>query len=295
LAGAIFLALAMAANFTALFLVAGEGLWLAYLALARTQGWPGGRLRVAAPAWSLIGGVTLLLPFARSAVAVSDSALAHGALDWIRYQPPLGWTYHLLRDDAGDKWLFRLLLALAAFGFWRYEGKARMAPLFMATVAASPFVVVAMLSLWGRPMMVDRYVLLGEVAFLGLAAVGVSALESVVARALVLLLIVWLSARALRHSSFFWVDWRGAAVIANTDSRGDREIGVVPGYAVNVVRYSLPPARRGLAVAIDSNCGNSEILIVSPGRPIAPARLTELRTCYPRLLGTATRVEVRGR
>lgn len=152
-----------------------------------------------------------------------------------------------------------------------------------------------MLSLLARPMMVERYVILAEIAFLGLAATGAAAFGSKLLRILVFILIIWLSARALRHSSGFWVDWRTAAAIACARSASNAEIGVVPSYAANVVRYHLPPERRSLALGLDSECGSSQILIVSPGRLIPPPYMSELNACYPRLLGRATRVEVRAR
>jgi hypothetical protein len=292
---AIFLTLAIAANFTAVFLLAIEGLWLAYLLVARLKNWPGRQLQVAAPTLSLTIGIALLFPFAPAAVAVSRTAIADGALNWIRYQPPVGWAHNILRDSAGNKSLFRLLLALAAFSLWRHRNTVPLAPMFMVVAVVGPFAAVAMLSLLGRPMMVERYVLLALVAFLGLAAMGAAVFESAPGRILVFLLIAWLSARALRHWSGFWVDWQKAVAMAYAGSPANAEIGVVPGYAVNVVRYSLPPEQRLRAVEVNSQCGDSQILIVSPGRPITSAHLSELRACYPRLLGRATRVEVRAR
>ncbi|MBV8361391.1 MAG: hypothetical protein JO189_26155 [Deltaproteobacteria bacterium] len=295
ISAAVFLALAIAANFTAVFLLVGESLWIAYLFVARWKRWPGERLRAAGPALSLTAGIALLLPFAPAAVAVSRAAIADGALDWIRYQPPLAWSYDLLRGDTGNRSLFRLFLALAAFGLWRHWSWAPLIPMFMAVAAAGPFVAVAMLSLFGRPMMVDRYVLLALIAFLGLAATGAATFESIPGRLLVFVVIVWLSVRALGHSSGFWIDWKRAVAIACAESPANAGISVVPSYAVNVVRYHLPPERRLLAVGVDSRCGDSRILIVSPGRPIGPAQIAELKACYPRLLGQATRVEVRSR
>ena len=292
---AVFLALAIAANFTAVLLLAGEGLWLGCLFVARCRRWPGTELRLVGPALSLTASIALLMPFAPAAVAVSRAAIAYGALDWIRYQPPAGWSYDVLRNDAGNKSLFRLFLALAAFGIWRHRRRAPLVPMFLAVEILGPFAAVAMLSFFGRPVMVERYVLLGLIAFLGLAAIGAAAFESNLGRIIVFLLIVWLSARALRHSSVFWVDWKKATAMASAGSSANAEISVVPGYAVNVVRYHLPPPRRPLAVAADSRCGDSQILIVSPGRPIPPSYISELKRCYPRLLGRATRVEVRAR
>lgn len=292
---AVFLALAIAANFTALFLLAGEGLWVGYLLVARWRRWPGVGLRLAGPVSSLAAGIALLVPFAPAAVAGSQTAIADGALNWIRYRPPLDWSYDVLRNDVGNKSLFRLLLGLAAFGLWRHRSRAPLPPMFMAAVTVGPFAAVAVLSLLGRRMMVDRYVLLALVAFLGLAAAGAAAFESAGARILILLLVVLLSARALRHSSAFWVDWKKAAAIACAESPANAAIGVVPGYAVNAVRYHLPPERRPFAVGLGAQCGDSQVVIVNPGRPVLPAYMSVLKACYPRILGRATRVEVRAR
>jgi hypothetical protein len=250
---------------------------------------------LAAPALSLIGGIALLLPFASEAIAVSRAAIAGGTLDWIRYQPPLDWFYAVLRDDASNKSLFRLFLALTAFGLWRHLNRAPLVPMFMASVGSGPFLAVAMLSLFGRPMMVDRYVLLALIAFLGLAAIGAAALKSTLGRVLILLLMVSLSARALRRSSFFWVDWKAAAALASAGAPANAPIEVVPAYAVNVTRYYLSPSRRSLATGVNFQCGSARILIISPANPVPAAYISELNGCYPRLLGRATRVEVRTR
>jgi mannosyltransferase len=292
---AVFLALAIAANFTAVFLVGAESIWVGYLLLARWRRWPGVRLRIAGPALSLGAGFALLLPFAPAALAASRVAVRVGALDWIRYQSPLSWSYDVLRNDAGNKSLFRLFLVLAAFGIWRHRSEAPLAPIFMAAAMAGPFAAVALLGLFGRPMMVERYVLLALIAFLALAATGAAAIGSKLGRILVFLLIVWLSVRAFRHSSGFWVDWKTAVAIACAGSSGQAVIGVVPSYAVSVVRYNLPPERRPLALGLDSQCGNSQILIVNPGGLLSQRSMSELNACYPHLLGRATRVEVRAR
>jgi mannosyltransferase len=292
---ALALAIAIAANFTAMFLVVGESLWLGYLLLAEWRQWSEIRLPILVATLSLAAGLGILLPFAPGALAVSRSALGGGALGWVHYQPPLAWSYHLLRDATGNKTLFRLLVVLVAFAFWRHWNKAQEVSAFMAAVVIGPFLTVAILSWFGRPMMVDRYVLLAVIGFLGLAAIGAAAFSSKLGRVTVFLLIVWLSVRALRHRSGFWIDWREAAAITCAESTGDAEIGVVPAYAVNAVRYHLPVERRRLAFGLNSRCGDAQILIVGRDGSIRMRYISELNACYPRLLGRATRVEVRGR
>jgi mannosyltransferase len=292
---AVFLAVAIAANFTAMFLLLGESIWLGYLMLAKLRRWPGIQLRTAIPALSLVAGLALLLPFVPAAVAASQTAIRGGALDWIGYQPPVAWFYHVLRDDISNKSLFRLCLAFVAFGIWRHWNRGRLVPIFLGAVLIGPFAAVALLSLVSKPMMVDRYVSLTLVAFLELAAIGAAAFRSKVGRMLVFVLIAWLSVRALRHSSGFWVDWKEAVAITCAVSSANATISVVPEYAVNVVRFYLPPERRSLASGLDSQCGSSQVLILSPGHLIATTYMSELYACYPRLLGRATRIEVRAR
>jgi hypothetical protein len=292
---AVFLAIAIAANFTGVFLLVGECTWIGYLLLARWRRWHGAELRVGAAAFAVAAGIGLLLPFVPAASAASRAAIRGGALDWIKYQPPLAWIDHVLREGVGNKSLYRLYIALAGFGIWRLRSKAPLVPIFLALTIAGPFAAVVTLSMLGRPMTVDRYVNLSVIMFLGLAAAGAAAFESNVGRTVVLLFVVWLSMRALRHSSEFWVDWKMAAGIACARSAGDATISVVPAYAVNAVRYHLPSQRRPSAFGLTSQCGDSQVLIVNPGRLISPTYLRQLNGCYPHLLGRATRVEVRTR
>ncbi|HJU12190.1 MAG TPA: glycosyltransferase family 39 protein, partial [Candidatus Binataceae bacterium] len=221
---AIFLALAVAANFTATFVLAGESLWLAYLLIARLWRRSQTDLQITRPAMSLFAGCVLLLPFARGAIAASCNAISGGVLNWIRFQPPLSWSLNVLRGGVGNKSLFLLECALAGFALWRHRRNAPLVPIFIIFMLLGPFVAVMIISLLGRAMMVDRYVLFALVAFLALAASGAEAFASWPARGLVLFLIILLSVRALRHSSGFWVDWREATAIACANSPRNAEI-----------------------------------------------------------------------
>jgi hypothetical protein len=292
---AVFLALAIAANFTAAFLLVAEAFWLIYLLTARWKGLPGAELCVVGPALTLIGGLFLLLPWVAASTPLLRAVSNSPGLSWIKYRPPLKWSYEVLGGSAFNKAPFGLLLVLAAVGLWHYRTKAPLAPMFMAAATVGPFAAVAVASLFGILMMVDRYVLIAVVAFLGLAAMGAASFESKLGRILVFLLIVRSSAHALRHSAIFWVDWRQAVAMGCAESSGNAGIDVVPSYAVNAVRYHLPPERRSLAFGLDSQCGKSQILIMSPGHLLPPPYMSELKACYPRLLGRFTRVEVRAR
>lgn len=288
---ALFLALAIAANFTAAFILVSQVFWLAYVLIARSKGLPGAASRVAGPALSLIGGLALLLPWRRAARSLLREGMRNRDFGWIIYRPPIHWSYEVLRTSAGNDWLFTLLLALTAFGIWRHRNKAPLPPMFMVAATVGPFAAVAVASLVDVPMMVDRYVLIAVIAFLGLAAMGAASFESKLGRIIVFVLIVW-SAQVVTP----WADdWRQAIAIAYAASSGDTEIGVVPGYAVTAVRYHLPPERRAQAVGLNSRCGDPQILIMSISSNIPPPFMSALKVCYPRLLGRAPGVEVRSR
>jgi mannosyltransferase len=292
---ALFLALAIAANFTALFLIVGESSWLACLLIERKVEARHTQICVAAPALSLVAGGVLLLPFLPGAVSSSQAAVKGGALNWIPSQPFLRWSFEVLRTNVGNKPLFMLLAALSAFGIWHGRVNRVQAPSFMAHVMVGCFAAVGLLSAIITPLTVERYVIMAQIAFLALAALGVAALRSRIAAVAVIVVIGWLSVRAVRHWSGFWVDWKSATAIACINSPRDAAIGVIPEYAVNAVRYYLPRERRAHAFGIPFGCGNSRLLLLSPGRFLSAQYMSQLYACYPHVLGQATRVEIRAR
>jgi Dolichyl-phosphate-mannose-protein mannosyltransferase len=288
---AVFLALAIAANFTAAFVMVSEAFWLAYLLRARSNGSSGSRLYLAGPALSLIAGPGLLLPWRRAATSLLKEGMRNRDYGWIPYHPPVYWSYQVLRAAAGSRWLFALLIALAGFAIWRQRSKAPLPPVFMAATTVGPFAAVAAASLVGVPMMVDRYVLIAVVGFLGLAAMGAASFKSRLGQMMVFAVIIW-SAGAAQPSG---VDWRQAVTMVCAASPAGSQIGVVPVYALDVVRYHLPLERRSSAIGLRTPCGKPRVLIMSFGTELTPQLLSAWKTCYPRLLGRAIGVEVRSR
>jgi len=287
---ALFLALAIAANFTAAFILVSQAFWLAYLLIVRSRRVPGSGLHVAGPALSLVGGLALLLRWRRAARCLLRAGMRNRDFGWIPYRPPIHWSYEVLRASTGNEWLFALLLSLAGVAIWRQRSKAPLVSMFMAAAMLGPFAAVATASLFGVPMMVDRYVLIAVIAFLGLAAIGAASFESKLAQILIFCLIVWW-AKAVKPPS---IDWRQAAAIASAASFANAKIGVVPVFALDVVRYHLPPERRSFAVGLKSQCGDPHVLIVSPGSISLPF-MSALKACYPRLLGRDQFLEIRSR
>jgi hypothetical protein len=287
---AVFLALAVASNFTAALLLVGQALWLTYLVIARTKRLPGCELYAGGPSMALVGGLSLLLPWRRAATSLLRFGARNRDFGWIPYQPPIHWSYQVLRSSTSNEWLFALLVALAVFAVWHHWNRSRLIPLFMVVTMAGPLAAVAIADWLGVPMMVDRYVLITVIAFLGLVAIGAASFESQ-SGPIIILALVLCSVKTVKPPS---VNWRQAASIASAASVGNANIGVVPVFAVNVVRYHLPPEQRLLAIGLNSQCGNPRILIVSPGSVPLPFMST-LKACYPRLLGRDQFLEVRSR
>jgi uncharacterized membrane protein len=286
---ALFLALAIAANFTAAFILISQVLWLVYLMIAERKLPPGLALHRIGLAFSLACGLVLLLPWRRAATSLLRGQMRSRDFGWIPYQPPIHWFYRTLDASVSSQWLFTLLIALAALAIWRHR-RQTLLPIFMVAGVVGPLAGVTTASLFGVPMMVDRYVLIAVIAFLGLAAIGAASFESNLMRIVMFGLIIC-SVKAVNPPT---IDWRQAAALASAASPPNTEIGVAPAYALDVVRYHLPPERRSLVIGLGSQCGDPMVLILSPGDISQPFQ-SALKTCYPRLLARDQLLEIRSR
>jgi len=93
-----------------------------------------------------------------------------------------------------------------------------------------------------------------------------------------------------------YVQWREATELALAAAPPGGTIAVAPGYAVNVVRYYLPPKRRASVEEAGGQCEmRQRVLILSGAELLAPAQLAALRDCDPLLVGQLRLVEVRKR
>ncbi len=295
-AAAFFLALAIGSNFSAVFLLTGECVWLGYVLLAQKTGMPGADLRMLGPSLSLVAGVALLAPFAPGATTASLSAIQAGYLNWIKARS-LAWPYAILRTGTGNRWLFWLFLAMAAFGVWRQWRSARLVPLFVGAWMAGPFLAVTIVTWTITPLMVWRYVVIAFVAFFALAAIGAASLRTIFARGAVALLILGLSCQVLYgyFRSPREADWEHAAAVAAGLNGPDGQIAVVPSYAINVMRYYLPEPRRGSVVGLEVGCGTQRVLVLSGRNYLPSSFIAPLERCYPHMVSRLRRVEVRSR
>lgn len=294
-ATALFSGLAIAANFTAALLIAGELVWLGWAAMRRRG--PARALHLAAPALALAAGLALLAPFTGAAGRTAMGALRAGALAWARARPPW-WPLQLMRRASG-KAPFLLFAPLTIYAAWRMareEGGAALA--FLLCWTAVPPILMMAVSYTITPLEETRYVIASVVAFLVLAAVGLALIDDARIQIILIVLVLALSLdhvrRDFRKPQF--PQWRAATAIALAEAGPDGRIAVAPGYAVNVVRYYLPPGERARADVADEVCGMRQRALVLGGKDLlAPTRLTELTNCFTLIRRRLRLVEVRTR
>lgn len=297
---AIFGALAIAANFTAGILIAAEAMWLGWTALRRRRGADRGaasELRLLGPALALCAGMALLGPMAPTAGRTSIAVVHAGVLNWSHLRPPW-WPLGMLRGVSG-KAPFLLLLPLAAYGGWRMrrDGKGAV-PGFVLWWMLAPIAIVMAVSYTFTPFEEARYVISSAAAFFILAGIGLAAIENARLRISLLILIVALSLDHVRCDFIEpqYVQWREATALALAADAGGGPIAVVPGYAVNVVRYYSPPARRADVERAAEQCETRQRVLMLGGKEsLTPARLAALRKCNPQVVARLRLVEVRTR
>ncbi len=298
---AVFTAVMIAANFTASFLLLGEALWLGGLLAARLV-WPHeNEWSVFRPALSVTAGIAMLSPWLPAAFASSRGAIAVGALDWIKMQPPW-WPGVVLSAAAGGRFLFLGFIALAFIGIWRYWRSAPAALGFFAAWTLGPLFGVMAVSYLIRPLEFPRYALIGCIGMYAFAGFGAASLRTQ-SRALdtgirlaIAGALIWLSfastQRKLRHP--YEADWRGAAQVAVETAAPHQVIAVYPAFCKNVLRYYVPPERRSSVIGL-SACGSAQVLVLT-GRDITDEdRISAMEKCYPRLVRQLMLVEVRTR
>jgi hypothetical protein len=178
------------------------------------------------------------------------------------------------------------------------RGGGRAALGFLLCWLLVPPLLVMVVSYAVTPMEETRYVIASVVAFCILAAAGLAAIENARLRAALIVLALGLSLDHVRRdlSKPQFAQWRASAALALAQAGSDGRIGVAPAYAINVVRYYLPPAQRARADGADEVCGmRQRVLVLSGVDILGPARLAELRNCYPFVVERLRFVEVRKR
>jgi mannosyltransferase len=291
---ACFSAIAVAANFSALFLLLAQGVWLLWL-LSAGAGQAIAPRPVVLTGLSVAAGIAMLVPLSLAVAPAVTAAVHGGIIDWIKPRP-LWWPMAMLEQWTG--WvLFAPLAALAVFGVWRQWRGAESAPAFFSAWLLVPMVAVVAFSWAVMPLMVPRYLLGSLVAFFALAALGAASVESRLAVLGLAAALAFVSLQRI-HRHFRrpqGAQWREAVELARASAGPQGQIAVVPYYAADVVRYCLPAGSRQLAVGLEADCGPARVAILA-GATYVPDGVTEkAQACYPRVLAELRHLEVRAR
>jgi len=292
---ACFSALAVAANFSALCLLAAEAAWLLCLLGAWRAGESIAKRQVVLTALCVAAGMAMLMPLLLAAAPSVATAVHGGIIEWIKQRPPW-WPLVMLEQWTG--WvLFSPLAALAGFGVWRQWRGADSASAFFLAWLLVPMLAVAGFSWAVMPLMVPRYLLGSLVAFFALAALGAASIEN---RLAVLGLAVALAFVSLQriHRHFRrpqGAQWREAVELARASAGPQGQIAVVPYYAADVARYYLPAGSRQLAVGFEDGCGPARVAILAGATYVPDGITAKAHACYPRVLAELRKLEVRAR
>jgi mannosyltransferase len=283
--------IAIAANFSAIFLFAAQALWLLLSRRGRGEDW--GLKCLAA----LAAAGIVLMPMFGAAVHSSVHALDEGALTWI--SPPAWWAPVSFFNRGTGTLPFPLLLILAAWGAFVQWPQLHDAIVFALFWIFVPVLILFALSLTVTPLMVERYALSCFVPFFFLAALGISSILSRRIRTGAITLIVALS---IAHTGAFLLkppslQWTHAIDRMRSYAPAAR-IAVAPPHGANVLRYYLsahPPFV--VSEFTPKVCANSKILFLwdhaleqPDGKEIGACLAT-----FPRILFEEKDVTVRTR
>ena len=274
-----FSAIAVATNFTAVLVIAAEGLWLIYLYAADRDA----EVRTAPPwliATALIAAMVLLLPFF-AGLRYGVEGVARGDYDWIK--PPGRWEPIATFESGLGSLPFPLFAVFAIVGGIRlWRSRRDEAVLLILWMVAPPIILFAG-SYIVTPMLVTRYLISSFVPLFILTAIGIESIPSVQYRSIALIAIVSLS--ILRASSDFRPGdnrWRDACEIALTNSCSRERVGASSEYYL--VSYYMPAAQRRTVKIVRFPFDEAErktprVVILSPTVP--PEEAAEIRREYP--------------
>ncbi len=288
-------AVAVATNFSALFLLFAEGLWLIrLLSTVKARATVGPRTVLFA-GLAVALGLAMLLPLLLAVASTTSAAVQGGIMAWVKPRPA-SWAFKMIEQWTGHT-LFAPLAVLAGFGAWYQWRGAASAPAFFSVWLLAPIIAVAGFSWAVMPLMVPRYLLCSLVAFFALVALGAA---SIPGRIAVIALAAGLAFVSLQriHRRFGrpqGPQWREAAVVAGAVAAGAGEIAVVPDYAADAVRYGMSRNTRRRVFGFTGDCGAARTAIVDVATYIPPAVAEKSRACYPRVVARLRQVEVRAR
>jgi len=282
-------ALAIASNFAAALIPATEGLWLVYL-IVRTGRRPGNPN--AHRAWPIAialaaAGLILVPKLFSSLHAVS----AGGVGGWRK--PPAWYEPFALFNKATGSFAFPILAALAIWGAIRGWRRARDSIAFALLWMWAPPLMMVAASYTIAPVFVERYALSCFVPFFILAAMGIFELPGDLLRVGALALVV---AFSLGHIVSYDrkphdAQYHEAIVAAESVLKPGEVMTAIPTYAIEVLRYYLPPGQLDRAVRYDPSAPPAAVLILGD-QNLAPGAAQSFRKEYPQVVARLRGVTV---
>jgi hypothetical protein len=276
---AFFTALSVATNFTAVFVIITEALWLLFLSGAA---W-------AAVRWKTLGaiavGMLLFLAMTAGTIHNGITTLDNGVLNFIPY--PSLWDLVSFFDYSTLSYI--VIGALALWGVMAGWARARDSIVFALLWMWAPVLLLYLVSLTITPLLVTRYALSSFVPFLILAALGIWYCGSARIQLAALLLITAISmvqfvSYVHRSPSRIWQ--HGLQQIMA--SRPSGVIAVAPARGANLIRYYLngESGYRVVGLTDNTSCAQSALLVVWNGGMYGPYKkqAQECSAAFPHLL-----------
>jgi uncharacterized membrane protein len=283
-------AIAIGSNFAAVLIPATEGLWLLNV-VARAR-WRRDNA-TARRAWTiaivLAAAGLILVPRLFSSL---DAAAAGSVGGW--RQPPAWYEPFALFNKATGSFAFPILAALAIWGMvrgWRRGARDAIAFALLWMWAPPAMMIVASYTI--APVFVERYALSSFVPFFILVALGIFELPGDLVRLGALALAV---AFSIGHIVSYDrkphdAQYREAIAAADSALKPGEAMTVVPSYAIEVIRYYLPPDRLNRAVRFDPSAPPVAVLILAD-QNLASDAARSYRQEYPQVVARLRGVTV---
>ncbi len=283
-------AIAIASNFAAVLVPATEGLWL--LNVVARAGWRPDNAN-ARRGWALAAALAaaglILVPKLFSSLHAASAGNVGG---WRK--PPALYAPFALFNKATGSLAFPILAALAIWGVVRgWRRGARDAVGFALLWMWAPPLMMVAASYTIAPVFVERYALSCFVPFFILVALGIFELPGDLVRIGALVLAVAFSVGHIvsydrkPHDA----QYREAIAAADSALKPGEVMTVVPSYAIEVLRYYLPPDHLNRAVRHDASASAAAVLILGD-QNLAPGAAQSYRKEYPRVVARLRGVTV---
>ncbi len=287
---AVLTAIAIASNFVGLLVPATEGLWLVnVVARARRSPDHANARRGWALAAALAAAGLILVPILFS--SYHAYSVEHPSGWW---KLPALYAPFALFNKATGSFAFPILAALAIWGVVRgWRRGARDAVAFALLWMWGAPLMMMLMSYTLRPVFVERYALSCFVPFFILVGLGIFELPGDLVRVGALVLAVAFSVGHIvsydrkPHDA----QYREAIAAAFSALKPGEAMTIIPGYAIDVIRYYAPADQLDRAVRYDPSAPPAAVLILGD-QNLAPAAARSFGKEYPQMVARLRGVTV---